>query len=1430
MPIDWSTYMADIIQLYIRENQAAAETVKSINEKYGIQVTVRQFKSRFANFKKLSATEWRTLAQEIRKREAQGKGSDVYFFGQRLDPSRVSRAIGRFGKSSESEFPFSKFEKDRLYVRTPEPQNIEPTVEGDNVEGDLNLKLNKLHSYLRLHDPTKDSCDRGVVLTSPFRKEHPFDANRNERLSSVSANHRRIGNQQTVQESQPTGSFVLNDLPKYEVITLPHDPTRSYMSETQLLPEVEGELGQRHPNSRLMKKITFDQEPEEYWATSDPEDDDEHVSPKTRIHPGTFFSGFDMNLQAQNDSQLLFEAQPALSAAAKGAPLTDSGYASCPYPLRRSDSLHGNQEEQRFKDLGLKQRGGTDDDDTRTTYSVATIADPSHAQSYISELCHDINTKLQIHVDARGWSALSKTLPELIKALAIKIGQEDSCQASRDVMYFVHFNHAKICAQLQSMVMHDDEDISHRNLGGMSLHDKMNMWDDFNQKSQKEVEETELFKGVGDVDDDDSTPIQLGLDSYHKTLQNSAAYDWFITALLKECSLQRSEKPEEITVHKIREEILQQFPPERISKYRVPLIYRVTFAVPWQPIEARLNHGLKSPSTQTHEFSRLTVFTQSTEDIQVTTIDEYFRQTWPSSGLRFLEALQEVLQNIRGSRSNDVPKKHYVAVVTTSDKARIAISVQSDSLLVTVEGSRFSVAEYGEQLAWLTCALLPTRLGQLTFVTPSIARAGYSYPDVLRHSGSPAELVDPVTRTDPDGNQVMDQPTYNPPLPTSNLELLYHETLSFRLSTHETLIGERPPAKFLTGLLDSTEMPITVRGYPTLRRPKPCDGIEVSFSLLLKAIGTCQIHSPLEYVYLKSSGIFLKLLHWARGVFYWHEIQPSNRLWFCDLHHLDNVVGNLNQDNIDNAKLQTGRHIIYYCQNMTVDPKLSIQSTLTSTSSPTDESLDSDLFSISSDSENPEYISQATAGLRLFERVFSRLFVLCQAEGEIDGDSSNAQLNGNGATQSSASHSASTPVALLPDRRRKHPRQEKGDSGNGDDDEDGHHSKKLKTEQPKEPGKPASLACPFWKFNPVLHKKCFSRKLRRVRDVKQHLARQHTPEFYCHRCFAIFPDAETYDRHVLDASCTRGPSARLDGISEPQRKRLSHKGKGSVEDQWFAIWKLLFPKHRKPSSIYLDSDRSEDYCRLREMSQRQGVSIFRDQLQADGRLLRPETSEEQLLETLQRAMRLMFELYQSLSSTDTRDPEISSREDPDLTQATRQGTPAGSNGDSGVMLSSLHSSRETLAENSAPLPSAIRVESVDQQSASENLQSMETGLDPLQSQAVSNFQDSNSRFLQPRVIADSAQIRDALSVIPLTTECSTADRAHSPLMDWIYASTNPQPAAGWCSALEPSAVRSPDGGSRDLLGVSQDFSWTMTDWTTFDDLLKGVAYPNNATE
>ncbi len=142
------------------------------------------------------------------------------------------------------------------------------------------------------------------------------------------------------------------------------------------------------------------------------------------------------------------------------------------------------------------------------------------------------------------------------------------------------------------------------------------------------------------------------------------------------------------------------------------------------------------------------------------------------------------------------------------------------------------------------------------------------------------------------------------------------------------------------------------------------------------------------------------------------------------------------------------------------------------------------------------------------------------------------------------------------------------------------------------------LVCPFWKADPKRHRSCFRRTLSRVRDVKQHLARVHSPEFYCDRCSAIFPDGEAYRQHVSNPAgllCT--PSRQLDGISHLQRRQISCKSnpKLSEEGQWFAVWDVIFPSRSRPSSAYRDAGISEDLCSFREFYMACSENIFATQ-------------------------------------------------------------------------------------------------------------------------------------------------------------------------------------------------------------------------------------------
>lgn len=114
---------------------------------------------------------------------------------------------------------------------------------------------------------------------------------------------------------------------------------------------------------------------------------------------------------------------------------TDSGYASAP-------NLNGY--------LSIKSPTGkrgspgpncTDNDDTATLYSAGTTVAPARAQTYISEICNDIYSKLNDSVNAKTWPVVSKILPDLVKAFAVRLGNDCAVQVNRDIMYFVHQRH-----------------------------------------------------------------------------------------------------------------------------------------------------------------------------------------------------------------------------------------------------------------------------------------------------------------------------------------------------------------------------------------------------------------------------------------------------------------------------------------------------------------------------------------------------------------------------------------------------------------------------------------------------------------------------------------------------------------------------------------------------------------------------------------------------------------------------------------------------------------------------------------------------------------------------------------------------------------------------------------------------------------------------
>lgn len=162
-------------------------------------------------------------------------------------------------------------------------------------------------------------------------------------------------------------------------------------------------------------------------------------------------------------------------------------------------------------------------------------------------------------------------------------------------------------------------------------------------------------------------------------------------------------------------------------------------------------------------------------------------------------------------------------------------------------------------------------------------------------------------------------------------------------------------------------------------------------------------------------------------------------------------------------------------------------------------------------------------------------------------------------------------------RGQKRRNSEQGDE-NAEDDDKGKRPKKRAKDKSATDG--PLLACPYWKRCPAKHSKCFFKILRRVRDVKQHLYRSHTIQFYCPKCLTEFKNHSSQEAHFGE-NCVRNRSIRLNGITLDLQAKLNKRSPAncSHQEQWFYMWDILFPGHQRPRSAYMDSTLSENVNR-----------------------------------------------------------------------------------------------------------------------------------------------------------------------------------------------------------------------------------------------------------
>ncbi|KAM0438719.1 hypothetical protein ACHAPT_001476 [Fusarium lateritium] len=138
-------------------------------------------------------------------------------------------------------------------------------------------------------------------------------------------------------------------------------------------------------------------------------------------------------------------------------------------------------------------------------------------------------------------------------------------------------------------------------------------------------------------------------------------------------------------------------------------------------------------------------------------------------------------------------------------------------------------------------------------------------------------------------------------------------------------------------------------------------------------------------------------------------------------------------------------------------------------------------------------------------------------------------------------------------------------------------------------------ACPFFRKDPLRHMECITLTLNRIQDVKQHLSRRHTAEYFCSRCFEEFPSSPGWEEHVRFRMCQQRPCPpdRVSPQAQDLLKRRVDRTLSSSK-QWYEIWKTLFEDAEKPQSPHQGGVMGEAIGIIRDFWDAEGGQLVCD--------------------------------------------------------------------------------------------------------------------------------------------------------------------------------------------------------------------------------------------
>ncbi|PLN78353.1 hypothetical protein BDW42DRAFT_187471 [Aspergillus taichungensis] len=319
----------------------------------------------------------------------------------------------------------------------------------------------------------------------------------------------------------------------------------------------------------------------------------------------------------------------------------------------------------------------------------------------------------------------------------------------------------------------------------------------------------------------------------------------------------------------IRQKILQSLPTtQRFSRREPTASYKMTYSVDWDPMSFLKDQGFEGEPFEA--VATAITLTGSDNTAQALTSSQYLQQTWPSSALLVLENIRKALGRQRENH----------ATGELSDGTRLTIWIEAaeptgkSTLLVEVIGTPYSVAEIGEQIAWLGASLRSS-----------------PYPEGLAYS---QPMIDNIRVIDNKGKAPAKA---------------YLAELQGDINFHA--YSKQSPSK-ANGLCwhGLFRNPIVVEGFPILRRPdkRTASGLEIPLYIMASLAQARYVNIFMGGIYIKGFSTILVPTEQCDDMTMWHLVHNKNG---DRISYLDNPVTPTEQVTV--PQLEKSRHVLGWC-------------------------------------------------------------------------------------------------------------------------------------------------------------------------------------------------------------------------------------------------------------------------------------------------------------------------------------------------------------------------------------------------------------------------------------------------------------------------------------------------------------------------------------